>query len=153
MKINSSLSIRDPIFCWITMLDRIFTLWENPPKRIVRKILRENCHSPPPPSVLLAKIYKSINEPVNHLIHQSINLLIMLSLIRERSFLSMKFSVVSLTLNWEKLNFPWGKCSSLANVRKNVLITNQKINFRSKIPSYDSHQSSKAYVLFRYSNR
>ena len=52
-----------------------------------------------PPSVLLAKIYKSINEPVNHLIHQSINLLIMLSLIRERSFLSMKFSVVSLTLN------------------------------------------------------
>ena len=43
-----------------------------------------------PPSVLLAKIYKSINEPVNHLIHQSINLLIMLSLIRERSFLSMK---------------------------------------------------------------
>ena len=45
---------------------------------------------PPPPRVLLAKIYKSINEPVNHLIHQSINLLIMLSLIRERSFLSMK---------------------------------------------------------------
>ena len=44
----------------------------------------------PPPRVLLAKIYKSINEPVNHLIHQSINLLIMLSLIRERSFLSMK---------------------------------------------------------------
>ena len=43
-----------------------------------------------PPSVLLAKIYKPINEPVNHLIHQSINLLIMLSLIRERSFLSMK---------------------------------------------------------------
>ena len=71
------------------MLDRIFTLCENPPKRIVRKILRENCHSPPP-RVLLAKIYKSINEPVNHLIHQSINLLIMLSLIRERSFLSMK---------------------------------------------------------------